>query len=224
MGRAGRSGLSLCLLGLALACAAPDTPMRAYRRWLDHLAAGRIAQAYRMMTPEFQKGCDLGCFGRVTRQSEARIKEAQRQAQGPMTLELRTELGAGADTLTLVRQETSQSRPAPWRISGDPLDFYPQDTAPRALRSFLRLVEARRYDLMSGFVPESLRPRLSAESLRERWEGPERANLLRQIAAVRAHVDQPMVYEGSTARLPVGEGREARLVLEEGLWRLEQLQ
>lgn len=126
----------------------------------------------------------------------------------------------------------------------DPLDFYPQDTPERALRAFLRALAAERYDVLLRFCPRGVLATLlpegeptSAETpaqraaqksamvaeLKRRFGGDGAARLRSQVEAVSKRLGEPMIREGDLARLPIGDGAEARLLLEEGTWRVERL-
>jgi hypothetical protein len=167
---------------------------------------------------------------------------AQARAQvraGEARVVMRAELGfpdgsalslseSGAPLRALARPgEADGTSPAlPYLFVEDPLDFYPQDTPEHALKSFMRAAMSRRYEPMLHFLPESLSGKYTVESLRERFDGPQRPRLLAQMEAVRRHLSEPITVDkdGRTARLPVGEGKEARLVLQDGRWRVQQLE
>ncbi len=92
------------------------------------------------------------------------------------------------------------------------------------MHSFVRACNGKRYQALLRFVPKALAEQLSAEQLRQRFEGPTQAGLQTQLAALQKHWNEPFQIDGPTARLPTGEGQEVRLVLEQGRWRIAQLQ
>lgn len=215
--------LSLVLCVLA-GCARPQGPEGPLRRFLDLVAEGRTRDAYALTAPAYREQCDLGCFERLLGRSREELRRAHADLRaGAARSELRVAVdlpGQAPASLLLVRQGGT----SPWLLASDPLDYYPQGTPTEALRSFVRAVEGGRWAVAARFVPQRLRPQASAERLRERWEGPQREELRGQIALVKRHLDEPPVIEGAEARLPLGERREARLLLEDGRWQVLQLQ
>ncbi len=236
---------SWVLLACLAGCARPESAEATLRRFLALAAAGKpgpTARAYSLMSPEFRKTCDLPCFSRRLGANPAEIAALSR-APLPAPAVSAQVMPPGDAPWQLVLQPAEGKRGAAWRISGDPLDFYPQDTPEHALRSFVRAVEARRYDVLVRFTPERYRAQVTPELLRQRWEGEHRAELRAQLDAVKRHLGQPPVVslgEGEPGKadhgavqealLPVGESpimseaRAARLVLEEGRWRIVQLE
>lgn len=216
-------GLVLCLLlGAVPGCAGEQAPAQTFRRWLHLVNAGKLADAHRLMSSSYRQRCDLACFSRSVAAEADELRRLHLQIQAaPPTTQLRAAVttGQGEPPLHLVRDPGG-----PWQLGESPLDFYPQDTPALALRSFERAVAARRYDVLLRFMPQRLREGATSALLKERWEGPDRAELQAQLAQVRRHLGEPPVIEGNEARLPVGEDRAARLVLEEGRWRVLQLQ
>ncbi len=77
-------------------------------------------------------------------------------------------------------------------------------------------------------MPTRYRGTVTIDALRTRWEGDRRPELMAQIAAVRDAVARSEPFElsadGSEARLAVGERKQARLVRENGLWKVESLE
>lgn len=214
----------LLLLPLLVGACARPTPEATLRRYLEHVIAGRYRPAYRLTSPAYQARCDLLCFRRTVERSRPELAQAlaQLQAGDGARVEITTEITSPSlgGPLKLVR-----SAPGTWRIAGDPLDFYPQDTPQQALRSFVRAAEARRYDVLLRFVPQKLSqqatPKAIIEGLRQRLEG----SLRQQIEEVKRHLSEPLIVDGAEARLPLSPQRgEVRLLLEEGRWRVLQLQ
>lgn len=107
-----------------------------------------------------------------------------------------------------------RSGAAGWRFTQNPLDFYPQDTPGRCLRSFLAALSARRYGVLLRFLPRAARASRTAESLRQQLSGPAGEKLWSQAELARRHLGEPFQLEGNDALLPVGERRAVRLTLE----------
>ncbi len=223
-------------LGLA-GCAASraPTPVPATQRYLELTAGERPDAAYALLDESFRRRCDRPCFARLTasQREEARRALAELRTGPAPRVEQLVELalpdGSG---LRLGQAEapavSADLKGAPsggaYFFSQNPLEFYPQSTPQETVRSFARALHAQRYQALLRFVPRALAEQLTAEQLRARFEGTARAGLLAQLAALQKHWNEPFQVDGATARLPLGEGQEVRLVLEQGRWRLAQLQ
>jgi hypothetical protein len=205
------------VLALALGCGgcrAAPSPEATLAAYLGALSAGRLDEAYGLLSSDYRRTHDRQAFAReVARGAGA----AGRVRSARVALRAEAELPDG-DRLPLVFEDGA------WRIARDPLDFYPQHTPEEALRSFVRAVENRRYDVVLRFVPARYRATITVDKLRERWEGGARDELYAELQSVRAHLGEPVEASGDEARLTVGERKQARLVLEDGAWKVESLE
>ena len=205
------------LLVAAAGCAphAPAGPADTLRAFADAVRAGRTDDAYALMSADYKKTHDRDAFARGV--SPADHRALGRLAKGRLELRAEVELADG-ERLALVRE------PDGWRFARDPLDVYPQRAPDEALRSFVRAVEHKRWEVVLRFIPDRYRNTITADSLKERWEGAGAAELAAELAAVKAHLDEPIELAGDEARLPVGERKQVKLVREEGLWKVETLE
>lgn len=219
----------------------PPDPVSSAQRYLELAAAERVDAAYALLSEPFRRRCDRACFARLltNQHEEARRAVADLHSGSTPRLEHSVELAMPDGTSLRLDQVGSAAASVPRTDSGDasanadaggyrfsqsPLDFYPQSTPEEAVRSFVRAVNAGRYQALLRFVPKAMAEQLTAEQLRQRFEGPARAGLRAQLTALQKHWNEPFQIDGTTARLPVGEGQEVRLVQEQGRWRLAQLQ
>jgi hypothetical protein len=211
----------IAVLLLLVACGPPATrlgPEAALDAYLAALAQGHLDQAYNLLSSDYKKTHDRAAFDRAVAASEAQKNaDRLRKTARKLTLEAELTLDDG-EKLPLVREDGE------WRFAHDPLDFYPQSTPDEALRSFIRAVENRRYEVALRFVPERYKSALTADKLRERWEGERRSELLGQLQAVRTHLGERLEVNGESARLTVGERKQAVLVREGGAWKVETLE
>lgn len=226
---------TLCALGLLLPLGCrtprPSGPLSSGQRYLEQVAAGRFDAAYALLDEPTRKRCDRACFKQLAAAQQADARRALDDLQrSGARLEEHAELALPDGTalhLSRARSDASgppaASEPAPFLLDRNPLDFYPQSTPAEAVRSFVRAVKARRYEVLVRFVPRGLSSDLTAAQLQARFEGDGKAELERQIAALVRHWDEPFQVDDKTARLPVGDGLAVRLVLEEGRWRIVQL-
>lgn len=206
------------LLSLLAGCAPPRGPEATLKAYLEAVRAGRLDDAYALMSTEYRRAHDRAAFERAL-ESGGRAALATRLRGAKVHLRAEIEL-EGGDTLPLVEERGG------FRLDRDPLDFYPQRNPEEALRSFVRAVEHRRYDIVLRFVPARYQGSVTAEKLRERWTGEKRQELEAQLDTVRAHLGEALEIDpsGDAARLPVGERKQVRLVREDGAWKVEALE
>ncbi|MGZ3408028.1 MAG: hypothetical protein ACXVAN_16365 [Polyangia bacterium] len=210
--------LRLVVVAVALAGCAPKPPAgpaETLRAFADAVRAGRTADAYALMSADYRKTHDKDAFVRGL--SPADQRSAGQLAKGRVALRAEVELADG-ERLELVQE------PDGWRFARDPLDVYPQRAPDEALRSFVRAVERKRWDVVLRFIPQRYRSTITADSLKERWDGAGAGELKAQLLVVKAHLDEPMELAADEARLPVGERKQVKLVREEGVWRVETLE
>ena len=216
----------MLLLALSGCGASSRSPKQALIGFLQDSALGNIDAAYQRLSPEFRKRCDRACFVRVL------------DAQPGQSRQLLDELRAGEPgavysaeakltdgTSLRLERDDANSRAQPvssFYFADNPLDFYPQDTPSRTLRSFVRAFSRQRFDVLTRFVPKSLESKLSSDALKQRFAAEPK--ITAQVESLRQHLDEPLTLDGNTARLPLGPEQEATLILEDGRWRVQKLQ
>ena len=101
----------------------------------------------------------------------------------------------------------------------------PEAAAAEALGRFAAAAEEGRWDEAWALLSARWRARTTPAGLARDWKGsgpigPDAA--ARVLALLRSGA--PLALSGREATLPVGTGRRARLVVEEGAWRVEALE
>ena len=221
-------------LGLGPGCKTPraSTPLPTGQRYLELVADGRLDAAYALLDESYRKKCDRTCFKRLAGEQRAEVRRALEELRrGGTRIEESTELAMPDGTALRLGRVVSEpeappgrpGEPRPYLLQHNPLDFYPQSTPEETVRSFVRAVKARRYEVLVRFVPRGLSADLTAAQIQARFEGEGKAALARQLEALTKHWDEPFLVDEKSARLPVGDSQEVRLVLEEGRWRIVQL-
>jgi hypothetical protein len=178
----------------------------------------RYTDAYRLLSAEARRALPYDDFEQLARTNPDEVRETIRwldqvDATAPVTA--RMELPSG-EFVTFV-QEAGQ-----WRLDPSALDFYGQHTPRQALRSFIRALQRRRYDVLLRFVPRRLAAGMTADSLRRAWEGDEEADHVQTMLQQLAHdIDHTIEVVGDRATMQYGTGLTAQLVREDGVWKIE---
>lgn len=207
------------LLALLLsACAARQgSPEVTVRSFADALDDGRYEAAYALLGESYRRRVSLEDF---VRHIEAHPQEA-RELAALLAHPAETEAITArvpfpdGDALELVWEDGR------WRVVGNTVDFYDQSTPRAALRSFVRAMERRRYDVVLRFVPEADREGMTVEHMREAWEGEGREEIDRLVANLRANLDRPIEIVGDRATMTYGDSYTVQFVREDGVWRIE---
>jgi hypothetical protein len=219
-GAAARLGAALVvLLGVAGCAHRAEAPADALAAFGAAVERKDYAAAYALTSAELQKRVPFEAF---RAQLEAGGDDAQafgqklreQAAQAPLRAEVDVDLG---EKLPLVFEGGR------WRVDGQPFDVWSQKTPRAALRSFVRALSRRRYDVALRLVPSRYRAGLSAEKLRDYWEGDRKAENTKLLERLRAAVaaGTPIVEVGDEAHMPYGERYEVRFVREDGAWKIE---
>jgi hypothetical protein len=110
-----------------------------------------------------------------------------------------------------------------WRVDRSAIDLYAQDTPEDALRSFVRAIEAKRYDVVLRFAPDSKKEGLDAPKLKAAFEGEQREEIERLTQALKAALPTATVeHLGERATMSYGSGGTVELVREHGVWKVEE--
>ena len=212
----------LAIFGLLLAgaCARPSSaqPLSAIDAYATALRAGEYGRAYDLMSAAYRAEHPREDFVRMMKDNPGDARETAARLTAPhrrLEVSARYTYGDLGDELNLVRE------PDGWRISSDPVEFYPQDTPQNALRSFLRAIDMKRWDVVMRFVPDDLRAEMTEDKIRDAFEGearpPDTDLMLRVLAA---NLGKPIAQTGDDATMLYGDRFEAKLKREDGVWKI----
>lgn len=204
----------LVLAGCGARSSRPASVVEAFGHALDD---ARYEDAYALLSAQYRRRVPFSEFRENLARNPSEVRELVgllRNVDDAEEVEAAVPLPDG-DQLTLALVDGA------WRIQGNVVDFYDQSTPRAALRSFVRAMERRRYDVVMRFVPEADREGMSPEQMQEAWEGESREEIERLIADLRANLDEPIELVGDRATMTYGDGAVVQFVREDGVWRIE---
>jgi hypothetical protein len=204
-------------LGLTACAHRPEEPSATMASFGAALTRGDLRAAYQLTSVAFQRRMPYEAFA-----AALTVAGTEPAALGQRLV---TEAGSIAPRVA-VRLELGEEVPlvlegGRWRIDGPVYEAWGQATPRAAIRTFIRALDAHRYDIVLRLVPDRYRAGLSADRLRAFWEGEHREEHQALLARVRAGAQGPITETGDEARLSVAPDRVVRLVREAGQWRIE---
>jgi hypothetical protein len=205
-------------LGLGAACAhRPEEPAATVAAFGAALARGDLGAAYRLTSLDFQRRIPFDAFaaGFAAGGGEPAALGRRMVAEAP-GLHPRVDV-----TLALGERVPLVLEEGRWRIDAPVYEAWGQGTPRAAVLTFIRAVDARRYDVVLRLVPDRYRARLSASGLRTFWEGEHKDEHRALLERMRAAATAPIVEVGDEARLELGPDRQVRLTREAAQWKIE---
>ncbi|MES1209946.1 MAG: hypothetical protein ABUS79_28755 [Pseudomonadota bacterium] len=212
----GLAALGLMAAGCAHAGRGPGDALAAFGA---ALARGDLRGAYAMTSAELQRRLPFEAFaagfqGPGADPAALGQRVAAEATRVPPRVEVALQTG---EQVPLVFEDGQ------WRVDGPVYEAWGQETPRAAVRTFVRAIEARRYDVLLRLVPDRERGALTPERLRSFWETVDVAAHRRLLVELRAALASPLVEAGDEAHLPLSGGGEVRLAREPGGWKIEDL-
>jgi hypothetical protein len=216
--------LAAGILAVAVLCggcgARQPAPIETLHGYSAALRAKDYSAAYDMMSESYQAKHSRDEFVRMMKQSSAEAGDTAQFLSGTYDAqEISAEVTYGvADSIKLVQEHGE------WRIASNPLAFYAQSTPREALRSFVRAYKLKRWDVMLRFVPTKWREQMSLDKMREQFDSKQtHDDIERMMNMIEANLDEPITDKGNEARMPYGDRYEVKFVLEDGNWKIQDL-
>ena len=227
------AGWSLVLAGALVGCGGgaiermPGDTLRAYASALEE---GRTEDAYALLSRDARRHVPLEAFRRsiaAGRDDALELASSIERPAIPAAITASLALPNG-DRLELVLEDGQ------WKITAAAVDWYSQATPRRAVETFLRALEKKRWDVLIRLVPDGEReglpvgaedehaaPALTPERLKEAWEGPQAQEMALVAKALRAALPTAAIEEqGDVASLAYGPGATVSFVRENGVWKI----
>jgi hypothetical protein len=208
------AGASLAPAGCAQGAASPGRAAAAFGSALER---GDTAAAYALISADTQRRLSYDAFVALYATDPAEAKAfGRRVAVESARTPPRAEVAVGpAETLPLVLEGGG------WRVAGMAFEPWGQGTPRAALRTFIRALEERRYEIVLRLVPNRYRGELTADKLRQYWEQERKDDHFVLLARLRAAAESAIVESGEEAHMPYGPDQEVRFVREDGRWKIE---
>src|SRR5262249_16049023 len=144
----------------------PEGPAATLQDFGAALARGDLRGAYALTSDDFQKrtpydafAAGLGSNAADTAALGKRVVEQHAHVPPHVDVQL-----AQGETMSLVLQSGR------WRVDGPAPEPWGQRTPRAAVRTFVRALVERRYDVVLRLVPRRHRADLTADKLRQYWE------------------------------------------------------
>ncbi|MDH5670711.1 MAG: hypothetical protein OEZ06_01090 [Myxococcales bacterium] len=220
-----RASLLALLLGVLLlgpaACTkqrpralSPEDTVMAFARAIGQ---GKLKEAYGLMSASYRKRVSYADFERSLKQNPQETLEITNALShlGGKARQQATLRFGDDEELELRRMDGR------WYISSNLVGFYDQSTPRAALRSFVRAMERKRYDVVMRLIPEADKEGVTPERMKEAWSGDAREEVERMLSNLREHMDAPIEEVGNRATMPYGDRLRVQFVREEGSWKIE---
>lgn len=212
-------GGALLLAPLLIGCGAARAtdPESTLEHFGSALRLRDYTEAYELLSEAYRAKVPYDQFVRTARDNPEEVAALVALIDAPHEApEITAELPYGdGESLHLLFEDGA------WRIVGDAVDFYDQSTPRAALRSFVRAMERKRYDVVLRFVPRADMEGMSEERMREAWEGEDHEEVERLLANLRASLENPIEEIGDRATMPYGQRFTVQFVREDGVWKIE---
>jgi hypothetical protein len=209
------------LPGAPLGCAAgagDRGPRETLQAYAIALREQRVTDAYALLSRDARARVSFPEFNRMVTENAREIEDISASLLAPAEPPVVTATLTSPDGETLLLVYEGDR----WRVDGSAFDLYGQSTPRAALESFVRAFDNKRYDVLLRFVPEAKRQGLTAEQLKQAWEGDQRPQVERLTQALEASLPNLHIEVlGTRATVAYGPGGNVELIQEQGTWRIE---
>ena len=192
----------------------PEATLMAFARALNR---GQFEDAYALMSEDYRKRVSLERFKKTLSENPQEAAEVSNAlSHVPKPAEQRAIVEYDDDAQLQLTRHGER-----WFIATDVVDFYDQSTPRNALRSFVRAMDRKRYDVVIRLVPNSDKEGITTERMEQAWAGQERERVERMLNALRENLDAPIEEIGNRATMPYGEHMQVQFVREDSAWKIE---
>lgn len=191
----------------------PHDTVKAYVLAIKH---DDIDRAYSLLSGSLKQQSSRGQFALNVKQAGKKNRQAlELLLQNPDRIEITAKVDLGYGEILVLRKEREG-----WRIVSDPFSFYEQKTPREALRSFIRALERKRYEVIIRFAPRKWRRRMDIEDLKDLYEGENAKKTKILISKLKKSQDNHIEISGDKAVMLYGDNQQVSFVREEGVWKI----
>ncbi len=208
--------IALCLGSGCTPGGAPVTPEQTVAAFARALSQNDLETAYGLMSEDYRSRVSFEQFKRHLRENPQEMLEVS-SALGHVREPAEEQAVVSYDDEELVLRRKGDR----WYISTNVVDFYDQSTPRAALRSFVRAMERKRYDVVIRLIPDADKEGITADRMEQAWAGEEREQVERMLSTLRDHLDAPIEVIGTRATMPYGEHMRVQFVREGASWKIE---
>lgn len=194
------------------------TPAKTVAAFARAISDGRLEEAYGLMDADYRSRVPFEAFkAEIESNPDEALALAEDLARAPQTERDRSVLTySGLEAPVLVHAEDDR-----YRIATPFTPFYGQETPKQTLETFVRALQAHRYDVVLRVMPNADKTGLTPDRLREVWSGPGRENLQRLLTNLRQAGDAPIEVVGDRATMPYAGHLRVQFMREDGRWKIE---
>ncbi len=209
------------VLLFGVACAgsgATTTPRAALGSYARALDEGRYEDAYAQLSRDTRARISYESFLKLVQESPEERRQLLAAAETEETSsEVRATItGRDGQKLELVLEDGE------WKVEASAINLYSQESPKEALESFVLAYDQNRYDVLLRFVPSDHLANMDETLLRAAWEGEQKAEMDSIVEGLRAALPSADIeLVGQRATLGYAGNATVELVLEAGLWKIE---
>ncbi len=195
----------------------PHDTVKGYVLALKH---GDTDRAYSLLSKTLKQRCSRDEFAANVKQAgKKNLKALEGLLKNPDRIEIKARVDLGYGESLVLRKEKDG-----WRIVSDPFAFYGQRTPREALRSFIRALERKRYEVLIRFAPRKWRQRMDIEDLKALYEGDNAQKTRTLISNLKKSRDNRIEISGDKAVMLYGDNQQVSFIREEGVWKILDLE
>jgi hypothetical protein len=209
--------VAIVVCGCAHHAPEPVTPEETLVAFARALNSGKLEDAYALMSNDYRARVSLSQFKRQLNENPQETLEVSNSLSHVRTKAQEQALVRYDDDEQLELHRDGER----WYIATNVVDFYDQSTPRAALRSFVRAMERKRYDVVMRLIPDADKEGITTDRMEQSWGGEEREQVERMLSSLRESLEAPIEVIGNRATMPYGQNMRVQFVREGADWKIE---
>jgi hypothetical protein len=212
----------LLLIGLSLSiggCGGSNkTPAATANTFAGHVEARRYGEAYDLLSEDARKVLSRQDFEKLLKEhpelSDELVTALKSDGKEPVVTAVLTTKSGRVLRMVLENGE--------FRFDESAIDLYPRRTPQETVESFVRALRQKRYEVLMDFIPRELQEGLDPGVLKNNFESVQKSEIAHLTAALEGSISALNVeILGERALVRYGTQSRVDLILEDGLWKIE---